>query len=195
MKDGMQKGRRSAMRWLNLILLSVPLILGCSVNNEQNVHCAILSTIVSKDGTLTPMSVDFPADFELNIEEVENAAIESILNPSNRLKDKMSSTDWEYLISLFSQSYLKDQLKAIISWSDIKCVTNQLEIRDNSMNDSASGKTIFSVSKPLIYPNKDYALVYVVTSKGIDSASGDIMFLKRKDNQWLILAVFNSWIS
>jgi hypothetical protein len=195
MKERMQKGRRLAIRCLNLVLLSVPLILGCSVNNEQNVNCDILSTIVSKDGILTPMSVDFPAEFELNIEELENAAIESILNPSNRLKDKMSSTDWEYLISLSSQSYLKDQLKAVISWSDIECVTSQLEIRDNSMNDSASGKTIFSVSKPLIYPNKDYALVYVVTSKGIDSASGDIMFLKRKDDQWLILAVFNSWIS
>ena len=195
MKEGMQKGRRIAIKCLNLVLLSVPLNLGCSVNNDQNVHCAILSTIVSKDGILTPMSVDFPADFELNIEEVENAAIESILNPSNRLKDKMSSTDWEYLISLSSQSYLKDQLEDEINWSDIECVTNQLEIRDNSMNDSASGKAIFSVSKPLVYPNKDYALVYVVTSKGIYSASGDIMFLKRKDNQWLILAVFNSWIS
>jgi hypothetical protein len=155
MKEGMQKGRRSAMRWLNLILFSVPFILGCSVNNEPDFQCAILSTVVSKDGILTPMSVDFPADFELNVEEVENAAIESIINPSNRLKDKISSADWEYLISLSSQSYLKDQLKARISWSDIECVTNQLEIRDNAINYSVSGKTIFSVSKPLIYPNKD----------------------------------------
>ena len=85
MKEGMQKGRRIAIKCLNLVLLSVPLNLGCSVNNDQNVHCAILSTIVSKDGILTPMSVDFPAGFELNIEEVESAAIESILNPPNGL--------------------------------------------------------------------------------------------------------------
>ncbi|MFT4850519.1 MAG: hypothetical protein ACJAS3_000982 [Roseivirga sp.] len=99
------------------------------------------------------------------------------------------------MISEASISYLESQVGQSVLWADVEGLSSKINVKRYSSISDEINNTIFSVSKPLFYPNRKYALLYVSKSSGVDSGSGSILMLRKEGDDWILLASFSEWIS
>lgn len=176
-------------------LLAVLVFTACKSTEQSISYSEILKSVLSESDILMSQSILYPSSYEVNIEEIEKNSMEIILSPNSRLVNKVGIVDWRYLISPVSISHLKSQVGQRMEWADVEGLSTEFNIKSYLSISDKTGNTLYSVSKPLFYPNKKYALLYISKSSGIDSGSGSILMLKKEGDDWILLGSFSQWIS